>query len=483
MQVAFDEPGETAGSDVEIVQESGPDKPPVGSPMPSPDSMMPDLPGSGAPSAMAPLGESLVVTEQIPTAVKFPAKPKEDDVSWNRYRGPYYNGLSHETGWVSKFTRSGPKFLWRQRVGVGFSSLAVADERVYTMGNGEGRDAVYCLDVESGEILWRTGYRAELGGGRYEGGPSATPTVHEGRVYTMSKKGELLCLNGRTGKTVWIKNVTEHTGARPPRYGFAGSPLVMDHQVIVNAGSAGCAFHKDTGDLLWFTQGVGGYASPIPFQLGERPAILLFGEKNVLAIDPKGSGRGLWSHPWKTEENINAADPVIVGNRIFVSSGYRAGCALFRLDKGELRHIWHSRALSSHFNPAVVVGHYAYGIDGQAGDGTKDSLVCVSLKEGRRTWVRHRFGFGSLIAAEGKLIVLSELGELIIVEANPHSYTELTRARILGRRCWTSPALSGGRLYARNAGGRVVCLDLRPEEMEGPELAKAEQGEKNKPAN
>ena len=483
MRVTAEGPEEVEIPTVEIVEETGPARPPLGVPMPSPQSMMPDLPGTGGPSVMAPLGESPVLVQQARTIVKFPEKPKDAAPTWSRYRGPYYNGLSHETGLVSGFTRSGPKFLWRQRVGVGFSSLAVADGKVYTMGNGGDVDAVFCLDALTGEVVWRSGYPADLGSGRYEGGPSATPTVHEGRVYVLSKNGELLCLNGRTGKTVWMKNVTEHTGAKSPRYGFAGSPLVVDHQVIVNAGAAGCAFHKDTGELLWFTKGVGGYASPIPFQLGGRPAILLFGEQNILAVDPKGSGRGLWSHPWKTEENVNAADPVIVGDRIFVSSGYRAGCALFRLDDGKLRHIWHSRAISSHFNPAVVVGHYAYGFDGQAGDRAKDSLVCVSLGEGRRTWVRYGFGFGSLIGADGKLFVLTELGELIILEANPHAFTELGHARILGRRCWTSPALSDGLLYARNAGGRVVCVDLREKQPEVQELAQAERGKKSKPAN
>ena len=459
---------------VEATAPPGSERPAVGAPMSTPAPLIPDRPGLGGSSEMTAMGMDPVAARSAPPGVPLPPAPKDPgSVTWNRWRGPHHNGISHETDWICEFPRSGPKILWRQRIGVGFSSLSVADERVYTMSNDGGRDLVLCLDAEKGTILWSSGYPADLAGGKYEGGPSATPTVHQGRVYTLGKAGQMLCLDARTGKTVWTRKITDLTGIKAPRYGFAGSPLILGDQVILNAGAAGAAFQKDTGTPLWTSRGVGGYASPVPFQLGGRPSVLLFGQRNLIAVDPASSGRSLWGHPWKTEDDVNAADPIIVRDRIFASSGYGAGCAMFQLINGAPRHIWQSKALRSHFNPGVALGNFVYGIDGQATGRANNSLVCVNLATGRRMWERQRFGFGSLIAAGGRLIVLTELGELIILEANPHAYTELAYARVLGKRCWTTPALSGGRLYARTAKGSAVCVDLRPEEPEPPEVAKA----------
>lgn len=454
--------------------EENPERPNVGAPMSTPAPLIPDRPGLGGSSEMAALGMDPVAARNAPPGVPVPKPPKDPrSATWNRWRGPHHNGISHETDWISEFPRSGPRILWRQRIGVGFSSLSVADERVYTMSHDGRRDLVVCMHAESGKVLWSSGYPAELAGGKYEGGPSATPTVHQGRVYTLGKDGQLLCLDARTGKTHWTRKITELTGIKPPTYGFAGSPLILGDQVILNAGAAGSAFHKDTGKPIWTSRGVGGYASPVPFQLGGRPTVLIFGQRNLIAVDPASSGRSLWGHPWKTKDDVNAADPIIVRDRIFASSGYGAGCAMFQLINGVPRHIWQTKALRSHFNPGVALGNFIYGIDGQATGRANNSLVCVNLATGKRMWERHRFGFGSLIAAGGRLIALTELGELIIIEANPHAYTELAYARVLGNRCWSSPAFSGGRVFARTGKGSVVCVDLRPEEPEAPAVAKA----------
>ena len=403
-----------------------------------------------------------------------PKPPKKPgSVTWNRWRGPHYNGISHETEWVAVFPRNGPKMLWRQRVGVGFSSLAIADERVYTMGNKDGRDIVTCINAETGKIVWNAGYAAERDGGRYEGGPSATPTVLNGKVYALSKAGNLICLDARTGTSLWSKDITLLTGAERPQYGFAGSPLIMGDQVILNAGGAGVAYHKDTGTLIWASEGTGGYASPLPYQMNGREVAVIFGERHIIAVDPANRGRGVWSHKWQTKDRVNAADPVLVRDKIFVSSGYGGGGVMFQMRKGKPVHTWRTQALGSHFNPGVAIGNFVYGIDGHADGRATNSLVCLHLTTGIPTWIRRNFGHGSLIAAGGKLIALTELGELHILEANPIAYTEISYAKVLNRRCWTSPAFSGGRVYCRNAKGTVVCIDLRPPPPEEPAIANA----------
>ncbi len=461
-------PASTAGAPGEA--KSGEERPPVGREIQAPDSLLPDR--IGAQTSMASL-DNAPSGNGVPPGVPVPDKPaKPGSVTWNRWRGPNHNGLSHETDWSADFPRSGPKILWRQQIGVGFSSLSIAQERVYTMGHNGGKDALFCLHAETGEIVWRSGYPARLDGEKYPGGPSATPTVHEGKVYALGKQGQFVCLDARNGANVWARNISELAGVDAPRYGFAGSPLVLGNQVILNVGGAGAAFDKDTGSVLWFSKGVGGYASPVPFRLADRPAVLIFGQKNLVAVDPANLGRGIWSHPWNTQDDVNASDPIVVRNKIFASSGYGTGCAMFRLVDGMPKPIWHTRALSSHFNPAVAVGNFVYGIDGQANSRWRNSLVCVNLTNGARTWERRLFGFGSLISAGGRLLALTDLGELIVIEANPHAYVELGYGRILRGRCWTAPAFSGGRLFARDAKGAVVCVDLRPAKVEGDAQAK-----------
>lgn len=428
---------------------------------------------TGEPGGM-PAGREGIAAPGAP----LPLPPKQPgSVIWNRWRGPHFNGISHETDWVAEFPRNGPKMLWRQKVGVGFSSLAIANERVYTMGNKDNRDIVTCIDAESGKIIWNSGYPARLDGKLYEGGPSATPTVHQGKVYTLGKNGMLLCLNAATGATLWSREITNLTGAERPEYGFAGSPLIMGKQVILNAGGAGLACQKDTGDLLWSSRGMGGYASPMPYVMNGREAAVIFGDRQIVAVDPGNNGRSLWSHTWQTKERVNAADPLFVRDKMFISSGYGGGSAMFQLGKGKPAPIWRTQSLRSHFNPGVAMGNFVYGIDGHADGRAKNSLVCVNLTTGERTWERKNFGHGSLIAAGSKLIALTELGELYILEANPIAYTEISYAPVIRRRCWTSPAISGGRIYCRNAAGTIVCIDLRPEPpAEDPAIVKAGGG-------
>jgi outer membrane protein assembly factor BamB len=404
-----------------------------------------------------------------------PLPPKQPgSVTWNRWRGPHFNGMSHETDWIPEFPREGPKMLWRQKIGVGFSSLAIANERVYTMGNKNDHDVVTCIDAETGKIIWNTGYLASPDGGLYGGGPSATPTVQNGKVYTLGKDGTLLCLNANDGATLWKNELTHLTGAELPKYGFTGSPLIMGKQIILNAGGAGLAYHKDTGDLLWASKGLGGYASPLPYRMEGREVALLFSDQHIVAVDPADDGRGVWSHTWRTRERVNAADPLLVRDKIFVSSGYGGGCAMFQMRDGKPSLMWRTQSLRSHYNPGVAIGKFVYGIDGHADGSAKNSLVCVNLTTGKPTWIRRNFGHGSLIAAGNYLIALTELGELYILKANPHAYTEISYARVIGRRCWTAPAISGGRVYCRNAKGTVVCIDLRPpESLEDKKFADA----------
>jgi len=380
-------------------------------------------------------------------------------LDWPRWRGPDLNGISKETGWLATWPAEGPKQLWKANVGIGFSSIAVSQGRAYTMGNQANQDTVFCFDAETGKEVWKHTYPAKLGAQSYEGGPHATPTVEAGRVYTLSKWGEIVCLDGETGKSIWSKNVARESGAKVPTWGFAGSVLVQGDTLYVNVGKAGMALAKADGKILWNTgPEPAGYATPVPITVGGQAALAVFGSKALFALDPK-TGKELWSHPWKTSWDVNAADPILQGDALFISSGYDHGGALLRLGGGAPSVVWEKKDMRNHYNSCVLLDGHLYGFD------EKGDLRCLDWSNGAVKWsessLKKKDQQGSLMAADGKLIALGPNGELVIAEATPAGFKPISRAQVLDGKCWTMPVLANGRLYCRNAAGDLVCLDVK----------------------
>lgn len=372
---------------------------------------------------------------------------------WYRWRGPDQNGISQETDWQASWPAAGPKIVWKTSVGIGFSSFAVANGRVYTMGNARDTDTVWCLDATSGDVIWKHSYACKLDPNLYEGGPNATPTVDGNRVYTLSKEGHFICLNSANGEVVWSKHLANEFSLKKPDWGFSGSPLVLGDLVILNAGEAGIAFNKASGEKVWGSEaGPGGYSTPLPFQLNGQQALALFSEKDLIALNP-ADGKELWRFPWKTRYGVNAAEPIVAGDRMFISSGYNQGSALLQVSGDEAKAVWQNKNMRNQLNSSVVWESNIYGVDDK-------ELRCMDLATGAVRWSDNASGKGSLLLANGKLIVLSEKGELMVADASPSAFKLISRAQILGGRCWTVPVLSNSRLYARNAKGDVVCLDL-----------------------
>jgi outer membrane protein assembly factor BamB len=375
---------------------------------------------------------------------------------WPRYRGPNLNGISTESGWSVAWPDTGPKQLWKASVGIGFSSISVADGRAYTMGNQSDQDTVYAFDAATGKLLWKHAYACKLDPNAYEGGPSATPTVDGGRVYTLSKQGDLFCLEAATGKVVWSTNLAKELGARVPRWGFSSSPLVHGDSIFVNVGTRGTALHKNTGKVIWTTgNGAAGYSSLVPFNIGGTQGLAMFAAQSVVAVDPEG-GKELWSYPWKTSYDVNAADPIISGDYVFISSGYNHGAALLQIVDGKPRLIWQNKQMRNQHNNSVLIDGALYGVDGDS----NSDLKCVDFMTGEVRWAQKGLGKGALMAADGKLIVLGEKGELVIAAADPTAFKPLARWQVLGGKCWTMPVLSHGRIYCRNARGDLVCVDV-----------------------
>jgi outer membrane protein assembly factor BamB len=376
---------------------------------------------------------------------------------WPQWRGLARDGVSSETV-SADWPTEGPKVLWRTTVGTGFSSISISEGRAYTMGNTNNEDTVWCFDAGSGKPLWRHTYAARLDPQWYEGGPGATPTVSGGQVFTISKWGDVFCLDAVKGAVVWKRDL-RGDGIKPNRWGFAGSPLVWGELVILNAGTAGTALDRRTGRVAWCNgTNAAGYASPALFASGGRECALVFAAKHLVALEP-GNGHELWRQFWETAWDTNNTDPLVHGGRIFISS-FSRGCGLFAVREGAPQMIYTNAVLHNHLSPGVVVGDYLYAFNGEAKQET--DLRCLHLPTGELKWSCKDPAFGSLIRAGDKLLVLSDKGELLLAEASPAEFKPLARSKVLAGLCWTPPALANGRLYVRNARGDLRCLEVAP---------------------
>jgi outer membrane protein assembly factor BamB len=385
---------------------------------------------------------------------------------WPFFRGPNFNGVSTETGWTCRWPDPGPKVAWRADVGTGASSVAVAGDFLVTMGSRkeENEEVVWCLDAYGGETLWQFSYPAEFDARQFEGGPASTPTIDGRLVYSLGYLGDVHCLNLDDGHVVWRKNLVDDFGGRLSSWKYAGSPLVIDNLVIFDTGADGnstVALDKRTGRKVWGAgNDLAGYSTPIPFDHAGVRGVLVFKARAMVAHE-LATGRELWRIDWRTNYDCNASSPTVLGDKLFISTGYggkRARGALFQLGDGEPRQIWLNQDLETRMNSAVLYEGHVYCIS-ERGSG---QLMCFGLNDGAIVWFEPSFAkYGTLMIADGKLVVLDEKGDLVIADATPAGYREIARAKVLDGRSWVMPVLANGRIYAKNNSGKIVCLDVR----------------------
>ena len=378
---------------------------------------------------------------------------------WPNWRGPQRNGISTEANWRSTWPAGGPTIAWKAEVHLGYATFAVAGGRVYTTGNEDNTDTVFCLDAASGKELWTHSFPADLGARSFQGGTTGTPTVSGDRVYTLSRWGDMFCFDAAKGTVIWNRDLRETSGARAPTWGYAGSPVVHEDRLILNVGDAGLAVNPASGETIWKSDGKSaGYSTPLPVRCGDEWLALLATAKSYLAVNLK-TGKEVWRFRWLTQYGVNAADPIVAADEVFISSGYGKGSALLQVAGQIPKEIWKSKVLRTQMNAAVLIDGYLYGIDGNAG--SRAVLKCVEFATGKEAWAEPDVGSGGVMAADGKLIVLSERGELIVAPVSATAFKPTARAQVLGGKCWTVPVLANGRIYCRNSAGNIVCVDVR----------------------
>jgi len=380
-------------------------------------------------------------------------KPAAGGLDWPRWRGPDGNGISKDTRWNPAALKDA-KPVWKVNVGEGFSSVSIEGQRLFTMGFKDGNDIVWCRDAGTGAEVWKHSYPCERG---EHPGPRCTPTVDGGFVYTFSRKGNIFCLKESDGSVVWQKNAMSDFQAGNLQWGLTSSPHIEGDELILNAGPCGLALKKKTGEKVWSSgAGVGGYAAAVPYTLAGKRCVVIFSQNTIRGADLK-TGEQKWSHPWKTDYDVNAADPIVSGSHVFLTSGYNRGCALLDISAGTPKVVYENKALASHFSSPVLIAGHIYGMTGNTGGG---QLVCLDFKTGAEKW-KQNLGFGSLTAVGDKLIVLTEKGTLFVVEASPAGYKEVASAKdVIGATCWTSPVFCRGFIYCRNNTGDLVAVDV-----------------------
>jgi outer membrane protein assembly factor BamB len=428
------------------------------------------------PSAIAPASESGAAAEQpaepratsAPAAAAAsaasapPAAPVESHVAaspaaapgspaeWPGFRGPERDGVVRgavaiETDW----TKAPPVPLWRKPIGPGWSSFAVAGDRLYTQEQRGEEEDVSCYDLGSGELVWRHRDAVRFWESNAGAGPRATPTLAGGRVYTLGATGIVNALDAGSGARAWSRDAAADTGAKTPIWGFAGSPLVAGELVVVAASGRLAAYDIATGEPRWTQARGGSYSSPhLATLAGVRQVVLLSssGASGVALED----GALLWEYAWDGVPMLQPAQTP--DGDLLVTTGGMAGgegtrrIAVTRRESGfKVEERWASRGLKGYFNDFVVHEGHAYGFD-------NNILAAIDLSNGQRKWKGGRYGQGQLVLLpeQDLLLVLSEDGELALVKAVPDQFTELARVPALEGKTWNHPVLVGDRLLVRN---------------------------------
>jgi outer membrane protein assembly factor BamB len=379
---------------------------------------------------------------------------------WTNYRGPRRDG-KYDQAIATSWPANGLPMLWKQPIGIGFSSFVIADGRAFTIEQRRKQEVVAAYDVATGRELWTQAWDAEFSEEQGDG-PRSTPTWDQGRLYALGATGEFRCLDANTGAVIWGKNILAENQASNLPWAQSASPLIVDDKVIVQPGGGGgksvVAYNKMTGAPVWKAlDDRQAYVSPMLVELGGRRQIMVVSALRVVGLAPE-NGSLLWSYTWDTDMGINCSQPIIVDkNRFFISSGYDKGAAVVELKPNgntfTATTVWQNKNMKNRFNSSVLYNGYIYGLD-------EKILACVDVNTGERKWKEGRFGFGQVLLASGHLVITSgETGEVVLVKASPDKYTEIARFAAIQGTTWNYPAIADGRLLVRNS-SEMAAYDI-----------------------
>jgi len=379
--------------------------------------------------------------------------------NWPQWRGPNRDGISKETGLLKQWPQGGPALVWKASgAGGGYSSFSIANGRLYTMGLRGDREFIISFDIGTGKEVWSTPHGTAFRNDRGDG-PRGTPTIDGDRLYALGGSGDLSCLDAKTGKLIWSKNVLTEFGGSNIKWGISESPLVIGDKVIVNPGGPNAsivALKKADGVVIWKSQSdEAGYSSAISVQVNGGTQVVVFTGVRAVGLD-LNDGHLLWEYAKPANNVANVATPIARANRVFISSDYGTGGGVIEIKAdNKAQEIYFTKDMKNHHSSSVLVGDYLYGFSSAI-------LTAMKFDTGEIAWRDRSVGKGSLVYADGHLYCFSENGVVGLVEATPTGYKETGRFRIAQESLptWTHPVVAGGRLYLRDQ-DTIYAFDVR----------------------
>ena len=392
--------------------------------------------------------EELLMTQPEDELIVLPmdSLAMEGEVDWPGFRGPQRDGIIHDVQIETDWSASPPVELWRRPIGPGWSSFAVQGNLIYTQEQRADDEIVSCYDITTGNPVWKHYDKARFFGAAATPGPRATPTLVDGRLYSFGATGILNSLNAADGTLIWSRNTTFDADVKVPVWGLSSSPLVVDDVVIVHVTDKLVAYDIATGEPRWFEPVGGGYSSPQLLTIDGVPQVLLVSGTGLTSFTP-ADGTKLWEYTSPKDDRILQPTRTDKGDILIsdvIKSITRIAIAkkdgVWQINKG-----WTSTEMKPNFFDLVVHKGHAYGFNGPM-------LGCIDIEEGKRKWKGKRYGGEILLLADQDLLlILSDKGELVLVEATPDKFTELQRFQAITGKTWNHPVLIDDILLVRNS--------------------------------
>jgi outer membrane protein assembly factor BamB len=401
------------------------------------------------------------------------------DPSWPTFRGKDRTGVSKETGLLQSWPAEGPKLLWEAAgVGRGYSSLAIADGRIYTMGDGssltEDKDEyLFCFDQAKGELIWKSKTGPAWTGGQESWQSSrSTPTVDGKHVYILTAEGDLICFETDKGAEKWRKNLKKDFGGdKGDKWGYSESVTIDGDKLVCLPGkekNTMVALNKETGELIWSASQPGnkgaGHASILITDIGPTRAYASTTASGALGVRAS-DGKLLWTYDIRDTTAV-IPTPIAKGDLFFLCAGYKLGGALLKqvpADGNEVKveEVYPIRPnLANKHGGVILVGDYLYGDSEDQG-----IPFCADFMTGEEKWKKRGSGKGSasFTAADGCLYIHFASGTMVLAKASPDKYEEISSFSVPhsgSRPSWAHPVILDGKLYLREQ-DHILCYDIK----------------------
>ena len=420
-------------------------------------------------------------------------RTRKTGIDWPTFLGPNHDSKSPEKGLTTPWPAEGPRVVWQRKLGVGYGTCSVALGRLFQFDRHGDKVRLTCMKSETGEELWRfevpTEYEDIIG---YNNGPRCCPVIDGDRVTILGPGGMLHCLKVTDGTLVWKNDTTKEFGVQQNFFGVGSTPIIEGDLLIAQVGGSPpdsppiqsgavkpngtgiVAFDKRTGEIKYkIADELASYAGPVVATIGGRRWCFVFARGGLVGFEP-ASGKVDFHYPWRSSkiESVNASNPVVVGDRVFISECYTIGSSLLKVKPGGYEVVWKDgrvrvQAMATHWNTSIHVDGYLYGSSGR--HSKQATLRCVEMATGKVTWSVPGLNRCSLLLVDGYFICLGEDGVLRLIKVNHERYDIISKAvlrsadgaPLLEYPAWAAPIVSHGLMYVRGK-DRLVCVEVIP---------------------